>query len=148
MLAIKIFGVRTITNTITNATTSTIALIAALYFRTSPTPLIPTNAISFGTANPDSNIVNYILDATSGMSVPPGSLIGVGCPDPNNNNIPFPLCNAANLPTYIMNIPEVELFNGVPSNLLPQRFKAVEVPANVPRIQYRSQVTIRRQFNI
>ena len=82
------------------------------------------------------------------IGVPPGSFIGVGRPDPNDNNIHFPPCNAANIPTYIMNIPEVELFNGVPPNLLPQRFKAAEVPANVPRIQYRSQVTIRRQFNI
>jgi hypothetical protein len=63
VLIIKIFGVRTDPST----NTSTIALIAALYLRTSLTPLIPTSVISFGTANPDQNIVNYILD-TSGMS--------------------------------------------------------------------------------
>src|SRR5204863_8669379 len=80
VLAIKIFGVRT--NARTN--TSTIALIAALYLRTSPTPLIPTKVISFGTANPDTNTANYILNT---MGVPPGNFIGVGRPDPNNLNI-------------------------------------------------------------
>jgi hypothetical protein len=42
VLAIKIFGLRT--NARTN--TSSIALIAALYLRSSPTPLIPTSVIS------------------------------------------------------------------------------------------------------
>ncbi|UZO04478.1 uncharacterized protein OCT59_024864 [Rhizophagus irregularis] len=117
VLAIKIFGVRT--NALAN--TSTIALIAALYLRTSPTPLIPTSVISFGTANPDINTENYI---TGQMGVPPGSFIGVGRPDPNNNNINFPPCNAANIPTYIMNIPGTELYNGVPQNNLPVGFAA------------------------
>ncbi|PKK59418.1 hypothetical protein RhiirC2_794861 [Rhizophagus irregularis] len=115
VLAIKIFGERVDPNT----NTSTVALIAALYLRTSATPLIPTSVISFGTANPDTNTVNYIINQ---MGVPPGSFIGVGRPDPNNNNNNFPPCNAANLPVYQMNIPGLELFNGVPAHLLPAGF--------------------------
>ncbi|PKK58192.1 hypothetical protein RhiirC2_341559 [Rhizophagus irregularis] len=53
VLAIKIFGVRTDTTT----NTSTIALIAMLYLRTSINPLIPTSVISFGTADPDANTI-------------------------------------------------------------------------------------------
>jgi Uma2 family endonuclease len=117
VLAIKIFGVRTNPNT----NTSTIALIAALYLRTSATPLIPTSVISFGTADPDTNTVNNIINQ---MGVPPGSFTGVGRPDPNNNNINFPPCNAANLPDYQMNIPGPELYNGVPANNLPVGFAA------------------------
>ncbi|CAB4484760.1 unnamed protein product [Rhizophagus irregularis] len=92
VLAIKIFGERVDPNT----NTSTVALIAALYLRTSATPLIPTSVISFGTANPDTNTVNYIINQ---MGVPP-----------------------ANLPVYQMNIPGPELFNGVPAHLLPAGF--------------------------
>ncbi|RGB27649.1 hypothetical protein C1646_798425 [Rhizophagus diaphanus] len=112
VLAIKIFGVRTDTN----ANTSTIALIAALYKRN---PLIPTSVVSFGTANSNTNTVNYIINQ---MGVPPGNFIGVGRPDPNNNNNNFPPCNVANLPDYQMNIPGSELFNGVPANRLPAGF--------------------------
>jgi Uma2 family endonuclease len=102
VLAIKIFGARTDTNT----NTSTIALIAALYLRTSATPLIPTSIISFETADPDTNTVNYIINQ---MGVPPGSFIGVGRSDPNNDNNNFSPCNAANLSDYQMNIPGTEL---------------------------------------
>ncbi|CAB4479885.1 hypothetical protein RhiirA1_495313 [Rhizophagus irregularis] len=117
VLAIKIFGVRTDPNT----NTSTIALIAALYLRTSATPLIPTSVISFGTADPDANTVNCIINQ---MGVPPGSFTGVGRPDPNNNNNNFPPCNAPNLPDYQMNIPGPELYNGVPVHRLPPGFAA------------------------
>ena len=58
------------------------------------------------------------------MGVPPGIFIGVGSPDPNNNNNNFPPCNAANIPTYTMNIPGTELFDGVPANHLPAGFAA------------------------
>jgi hypothetical protein len=115
VLAIKIFGVRTDSNT----NTSTIALIAALYLRTSATPLIPTSVISFGTADPDTNTVNNIINQ---MGVPPGSFIGVWRPDPNKNYNNFPPCNAANLPDYQMNVPGPELFNGIPINRLPAGF--------------------------
>lgn len=53
----KIFGVRVDPNT----NTSTIALVSALYLRTSPTPLIPTSVVSFGTADLDPNTMNYIF---------------------------------------------------------------------------------------
>jgi hypothetical protein len=115
VLAIKICGVRINTNTDAH----TIALFAALYLRTSTTPQIPTSVISFGTASPDTNTVNYIINQ---MGVPPSSFIGVGRPDPNNNNNNFPSCNAANLPNYQMNIPGPELFDGVPVNRLPAGF--------------------------
>ncbi|CAB5357158.1 unnamed protein product [Rhizophagus irregularis] len=114
------FGSQTtiqIVDIITN--TSIIALIAALYLRTSTTPLIPTSIISFGTAEPNTSTINYIINK---MGVPLGSFIGVGRPDPNNNNNNFPPCNAANLPDYQMNIPGPELFNGVPVNRLPVGF--------------------------
>jgi hypothetical protein len=110
-LIIKIFEVRMDAST----NTRTIALIAALYLRTSLTPLISTSVISFGTASPDQN-------TTFGMDVSPGNFIGVGHPDPINNNIPFPPCNASGIPTYTMNIPGTELFDGVPANFLPSNF--------------------------
>ncbi|GBB89479.1 hypothetical protein RclHR1_16180005 [Rhizophagus clarus] len=136
VLAIKIFGIRT--NALTN--TSTIALIAALYLRTSPTPLVPTRVISFGTANPDTNTVNHIIQQ---MNVPPGSFVGVGRPDPNNNNNNFPPCNAANIPTYTMNIPGTELFDGVPANHLPAGFAA-----GFNLDLYELQVVVREALNI
>ncbi|GBC22693.2 hypothetical protein GLOIN_2v1472046 [Rhizophagus irregularis DAOM 181602=DAOM 197198] len=114
------FGSQTtiqIVDIITN--TSIIALIAALYLHTSTTPLIPTSIISFGTAEPNTSTINYIINK---MGVPLGSFIGVGRPDPNNNNNNFSPCNAANLPDYQMNIPGLELFNGVPVNRLPVGF--------------------------
>jgi Uma2 family endonuclease len=111
VLAVKIFGIRIDTNT----NTRIIALIAALYLRTSATPLIPTSVVSFGTADPDAKTVNYILNE---MGVLPGNFIGVGRPN-------FPLCNAANLPAYQMNIPGPEIFDGVPANLLPAGFPIV-----------------------
>ncbi|RGB28627.1 hypothetical protein C1646_673096 [Rhizophagus diaphanus] len=117
VLAIKLFGLCTNSNT----NISTIALIATLYLRTSTTPLIPTSVISFGTADPDTNTVNYIINQ---MGVPPGSFTGVGRPDPINNNNNFSSCNAPNLPDYQMNIPGPELFNGVPAYLLPAEFAA------------------------
>ncbi|CAB4482571.1 hypothetical protein RhiirA1_493340 [Rhizophagus irregularis] len=115
VLVIKIFG--DCRDIITN--TSIIALIAALYLRTSTTPLIPTSIISFGTAEPNTSTINYIINK---MGVSLGSFIGVGRPDPNNNNNNFPSCNAANLPDYQMSIPGPELFNGVPVNRLPVGF--------------------------
>jgi hypothetical protein len=147
VLAVKIFGERINTNT----STSTIALIAALYLRTSTTPLIPTSVISFGTANPDTNTVNYIINQ---MGIPPGSFIGVGRPDPNNNNNNFPPCNAANLPDYQMNIPWPEIFDGVQAHLLPAGFPIVP---NTPLAGFAAgfnldlwevQDTVRRQLRI
>ncbi|RGB28628.1 hypothetical protein C1646_796811 [Rhizophagus diaphanus] len=126
VLAIKIFGERIDPNT----NTSTVALIAALYLRTSTIPLTPTSVISFGTANPDTNTVNYIINQ---MGVPLGSFIGVGRPNPNNNNNNFPSCNTANLPIYQMNIPGPKLFNGVPAYLLPIGFP---IASNIPPVGF------------
>ncbi|CAB4482606.1 hypothetical protein RhiirA5_502042 [Rhizophagus irregularis] len=115
VLIIKIFGVRTDPNT----NTRTIALVAALFLRTSPNPLVPTSVISFGTANLDSKIENFIL---LDMGTPIANYIGVGIPDPNNHNLPFPPCNAAGIPIYTMNIPGTELYDGVPVGNLPPNF--------------------------
>ncbi|RGB39848.1 hypothetical protein C1646_688893 [Rhizophagus diaphanus] len=130
VLCIKIFTVRA---------DNTIALTASLYLRTSPTPLIPTRVISFGTADIDTNIVNYI----NSIGVLPGNLIGVGFTDPNNNNNNYPPCNAANIPTYLLNIPGPELFNGVPANLRPVGFAA-----GFNLDLWELQVVIRRKLNI
>ncbi|RIA96225.1 hypothetical protein C1645_872197 [Glomus cerebriforme] len=125
VLAIKIFGVRAVTDPVTNITTNTIALIALLYNRTSNTPLIPTKVISFGSANPDTNTENYILNR---MGVPAANFTGVGRSDRNNN--PFPPCNGPIVPIYLLNIPGTILFDGVPPNLLPQNqgFNATGAP--------------------
>ncbi|CAB4401186.1 unnamed protein product [Rhizophagus irregularis] len=65
---------------------NTITLIAAKYVRTSLTPLIPEQVISFGTATP------YKRD-----------------PVTRNN---YPACNMTGIGIYIMNIPANELFDG------------------------------------
>jgi hypothetical protein len=133
VLIIKIFGVRTDPNT----NRSTIALVAALYLRTSPNPLIPTSVVSFGTADPDPNYI--LID----MGVPIANFIGVGLPDPNNNNNPFPPCNVAGIPIYTMNIPGTELFDGVPANSLPPNFN---LGCNIDL--WELQDTIRRHLRI
>ncbi|RIA95497.1 hypothetical protein C1645_816579 [Glomus cerebriforme] len=71
----------------------------------------------------------------------PDNFIGVGCTDPNNNN--YPPCNMANIPTYLMNISGVKLFNGVSPNLRPTGF-AVGFNLDLWELQD----TIRKIFNI
>ncbi|CAB4413314.1 unnamed protein product [Rhizophagus irregularis] len=86
----------------------TITLIAAKYVRTSQTPLIPEQVISFGTATPHQSTINYI---TNTMGVPQNRFIGFGRRDPVTGNN-YPACNMANIGIYIMNIPANELFDG------------------------------------
>ena len=63
--------------------------------------------------------------------------------DPNNNNNNFPPCNMAGMPAYTINIPGVELFDGVPQNLLPQGFAA-----GFDLDLWELQVVVREFFNI
>ncbi|CAG8504416.1 4453_t:CDS:1 [Acaulospora morrowiae] len=91
---------------------NTIAIIVALYLRTSPTPLIPVDVRSFGTAPPSHSHKNHIYNI---MCVPPHLFTGVGLSDANNN--PFPPCARAGIPDYQMNIPATELFNGDPTGV-------------------------------
>ncbi len=91
---------------------NTIAIIVALYLRTSPTPLIPVDVRSFGTAPPSHSHQNYVYNI---MGVPPHLFTGVGLSDANNN--PFPPCARAGIPAYKMNIPATELFNGDPTGV-------------------------------
>ncbi|EXX54455.1 uncharacterized protein OCT59_021411 [Rhizophagus irregularis] len=136
VLIIKIFGIYTHPNT----NISTIALVAALFLRTNSNPLVPTSVVSFGTANLDSKIVNFII---LDMKTPIANFIGFGLPDPNNNNIPFPSCNAAGIPTYIMNIPGTELFDRVPAIYLSPNFN---LGCNIDL--WELQTTIRRHLRI
>ncbi len=128
VLVIKIFEPR-VDNTIT--------LITAKYLRTSPTPLIPVQVISFGTAEPYQPTINYIT-SNDGMGVPPNNFIGVGRHTDGNDYL---ACSRAGIPTYIMNIPAAELFDGDPN-----------VPAEVANgfdlDLWKLQVTVRDEFNI
>ncbi|CAB4409115.1 unnamed protein product [Rhizophagus irregularis] len=87
---------------------NTITLIVAKYVRTSLTPLIPEQVISFGTAAPHKATKNYI---TNIMRVPQNHFIGFGRRDPVTKNS-YPACNMAGIGIYIMNIPANELFDG------------------------------------
>ena len=90
----------------------TVALIAALYLRTSRTPLIPVDVRSFGTGPPLTVSKNHVYN---NMRVPRHLFTGVGLVDVNNN--PFPPCTMAGMPTYQMNIPATELFDGDPTGV-------------------------------
>ncbi|GBC03842.1 hypothetical protein RclHR1_05360002 [Rhizophagus clarus] len=87
---------------------NTITLIAAKYVRTSQTPLIPEQVISFGMATPYGSTINCI---TNTMGVPQNRFIGFGRRNPITGNN-YPACNMAGIGTYIMNIPANELFDG------------------------------------
>ncbi|CAG8544402.1 4274_t:CDS:2 [Paraglomus occultum] len=87
---------------------NTIAIIVALYLRTSPTPLIPVDVRSFGTAPPSHSHKNYVYNI---MGVPPHLFTGVELSDANNNPFPPFYCARARIPAYQMNIPVTELFD-------------------------------------
>ncbi|CAI2164465.1 14070_t:CDS:2 [Funneliformis geosporum] len=89
----------------------TFVLISALYLRTNQNPLIPVNVVSFGTADPTQQTVNYIINT---MNVPHNNFIGVGR---TANGVNCPPCNMTEIPTYKMNIPAAELFDGDPNTI-------------------------------
>ena len=103
MLTIKIYGARV---------DYTVALIAALYLRTSPIPLVPVDVRSFETGPPIIMSKNHVYND---MRVPLHLITGVRLVDVNNN--PFPSCTMAGMPTYQINIPATELFNGDPTSV-------------------------------
>ncbi|CAB4378521.1 unnamed protein product [Rhizophagus irregularis] len=119
---------------------NTITLIVAKYVRTSQTPLIPEQVISFGTATPHQSTINYI---TNTMGVPQNRFIGFGRRDPVTGNN-YPACNMANIGLYIMNIPANELFDG-DSTVRPFT-QAINQGFNLDL--YEIQEAIRNEFNI
>ncbi|RUP47967.1 hypothetical protein BC936DRAFT_145125 [Jimgerdemannia flammicorona] len=93
-LGIKLFRPRE------NGTT---AMLVLMYQRSSPTPTILTIAVSFGTAPIHNRTVPFlhqhgVLDAV---------ITGVG-------RHGAPACDGLGIPVYQLNIPAVELYNGVP----------------------------------
>ncbi|GBC15737.1 uncharacterized protein OCT59_027702 [Rhizophagus irregularis] len=119
---------------------NTITLIVAKYVRTSQTPLIPKQVISFGTATPHQSTINYI---TNTMGVPQNCFIGFGRRDPVTGNN-YPACNMANIGLYLMNIPANELFDG-DSTVRPFT-QAINQGFNLDL--YEIQEAIRNEFNI
>jgi len=129
VLAIKIFELRA---------NNTFAMIAALYLRTSPTPLVPVQVISFGTAEPIQQIVEY-LENTVGVS--PNIFTGVGRID-ITTGIDYPLCNAPGIQIYQMNIPAAELFNGDPLGIPAAAVGGCDLDL------WQLQLKVRRGFNL
>ncbi|RGB25792.1 hypothetical protein C1646_771271 [Rhizophagus diaphanus] len=82
------------------------AMVAMLYQRTSQTPNIPTIVISFGWAPIHNRVVNFFVN----IGVPGVNITGFGRPG-------APPCNTANIPTYQLHIPAVEIFHRTPSIL-------------------------------
>lgn len=100
VLAIKLFRARV---------DNTFSMIAMQYLRSSPTPLIPVDVRSFGTANPDPQTITF-LQVNAQVSA--NSIIGVGRTDANGAR--YSPCNMAGLATYQMNINAADLFHGDP----------------------------------
>ena len=115
----------------------TAAMIAALYLRTSPSPLIPVDVRSFGTSGP-ANVSKYYV--YNDMGVPHHIFMGVGLSDINNN--PFPPCAMAGIPAYQMNIPATELFDGDPAGVPASAIGGFNLDL------WEFQVVIRESFNI
>lgn len=80
----------------------TVAMVAMLYLRSSPTNTITTVAISFGTAPIRHNTVSFLR----GIGVPDANILGVGRGAPP--------CNGPGIPVYCLNLPAVDLYNGDP----------------------------------
>jgi len=99
-LAIKLFPIRIRGNIPVRP------MVAMLYQRTSPTPNIPTQVISFGNIALDNRVVNFFIN----LGVPGALITGVG-------RHGAPPCNAPNLPIYQLPIPAAEIFHLSPAVL-------------------------------
>lgn len=95
-LVIKMFPIRHLQN-------GRRAMVAMLYLRTSPTPNVPVTVISFGNAQLNNLVVEYIQN-TIGANVT-GFVTGA------------PPCNGPNIPNYRLNIPANALFVGAPGGI-------------------------------
>ncbi|KAF9342598.1 hypothetical protein BGX26_007209, partial [Mortierella sp. AD094] len=84
----------------------TLAMVALLYRRQNPNPLVPISAISFGTAN----IAGQALQALQVVMGGPKFVNGVGY-----GGAP---CDAPGIPMYQMNLPAADIYNGDPQGIL------------------------------
>ncbi|RUS20341.1 hypothetical protein BC937DRAFT_95458 [Endogone sp. FLAS-F59071] len=101
-------------------------MVAVLFLRANANPLVPTNVISFGTA-PFNPVITNTLTEHANAAVAAAHPAGTGPPPPvvlNTTGIGFdgPPCNALGIATYQLNLPTVEIFNGVPTG----------IPAGIP----------------
>ncbi|KAF9434035.1 hypothetical protein BGZ76_008663 [Entomortierella beljakovae] len=95
-LVIKIWGPRQ---------DGTIAMVALLYRRANPNPMIPISIVSFGTAGIDPQAHQILV----GIVGNPNFITGVGY-----DGVP---CDSAGIPTYQLNIPVVDIFHGDPQGI-------------------------------
>ncbi|KAF9116175.1 hypothetical protein BGX27_004515 [Mortierella sp. AM989] len=84
---------------------NTLAMVALLYRRQNPNPLVPISAISFGTASITGQALQSLQDIMGG----PNFVNGVGY-----GGAP---CDAPGIPMYQMNLPAADIYNGDPQGI-------------------------------
>ncbi|RUS32083.1 hypothetical protein BC938DRAFT_476331 [Jimgerdemannia flammicorona] len=85
----------------------TMAMLILMYQRSRPTPTIPTIAMSFGTVPIHNRTVSFLHQ----LGVPDALIIGVG-------RHGVPACDGLGILVYQLNIPAVQLYNGVSGGVL------------------------------
>ncbi|KAF9100436.1 hypothetical protein BGX27_000409 [Mortierella sp. AM989] len=83
----------------------TMAMVALLYRRANPNPMIPISTVSFGTAGIDPQANQGLV----GIVGDPNLITGVGYGGA--------ACDGAGIPAYQLNIPAVDIYNGDPQGI-------------------------------